>query len=291
VADRVATCPECEAEFEGGWAFARLGTHRKKEHGVMPGGKEAPTVTDPAGAGDLPQETGTGAGDQLFPDSQAPPERKPGKSEKPAPERGTIRNLFAKKAKEPQAKTTERKPRLTFRRQSTAPLFEFVWGQAGQGLMMTGVDVPVGRVLTLQAPMVGDVLDEAIKGTAVDKIIQPFVRQGDRAKLIAAVVLPPLCVGLIERNPELAEPLAPVLRAVMMPMLVELAASLKKAKAQEQKMVEALADLGELFPQELLAEAKKRGQSPVDLIIESFFAPSPQPQNNGSAPAAEPAVA
>lgn len=281
-------CPECDKTFDGPMSAAHLARHLKSHEGK--GVNES--TTDPAGAGDPPLETGTEAG----PAFTAPPptlETKPGRSSSSTEKTtSTIRGIFSRKPKEAAPRTGERKPRISFRRQSTAPLFEFVWGQAGQGLMMTGADVPVGRVLTLQAPMVGDVLDEAIKGTVIDRAIQPFVRQGDRAKLLAAVVLPPLCVGIIERNPEMADTLAPVLRAVMMPMLVELAASLKKAKAKEEKMVEALADLGDLFPQELIAEAKARGQSPVDLIIESFFAPPPQmPSQNGTAPAAEPAVA
>ena len=149
--------------------------------------------------------------------------------------------------------------------------------------MMTGRDVPVGRVLALQAPMVGDVLDDAIKGTVVDKVLQPFVRQGDRAKLIGAVVLPPLLVGALERNPELAPTLMPVLRAAMVPMLVEMAKAAKKAKADEKKLFEALDEVADSLPPELLAEAKERSMHPVDAIIASLFAPPPvpNPADNG----------
>ena len=170
-------------------------------------------------------------------------------------------------------KTAERKPKVSFRRQSTAGLFEFVWAQGGQALVMTGKDIPVGRVLALQAPIVGDVLDDAIKGTILDKVLQPFVRQGERAKLVGAVVLPPVLVATLERNPQAAPTIMPILRAAMIPMLVEMAKASKKAKADEKKLLEAMDEIADQLPPELLAEAREKGLHPVDALLGMIFAP------------------
>lgn len=217
-------------------------------------------------------------------------ERRPGPSEAPEPEpQSLFGRLIGAKEKAPKEPTTtpkEVKPRASFRRQSTATVFEFAWSQGGMALVATGRDVPVGRVLALQAPMVGDVLDDAIKGTFVDKAIQPFMRQGQRAKMLGAVLGPPLVVAALERNPELAPTLIPMLRAFLMPMLVEVAKAAKKAKADEKKLLDALEDLGDVLPPEM----RREGVNPVDAIIESIFAPPPAPPaaNNGAAPSEEP---
>ncbi|MGH7485249.1 MAG: hypothetical protein ACREMY_06530, partial [bacterium] len=55
-------------------------------------------------------------------------------------------------------------PKPRKRRTSTEGVWMTVWMAAGVGLVRSGADVPVGNVLQFQAPIVGEILDEAIAG-------------------------------------------------------------------------------------------------------------------------------
>lgn len=121
----------------------------------------------------------------------------------PPKKRRTFRQLLSGTkgdgTKKPKRTWTMRGPR--------EPLDEFVgWAYGGVGSMIVraGSDMtPVGKVMEMQAPSIGIMADEAIKGTPADKIIQVFVRQGKAFKEIGETVALPAMTGMIVKKPAL----------------------------------------------------------------------------------------
>lgn len=107
-------------------------------------------------------------------------------------------------------------------------------------------------------------LDEAVKGTVVDKVVlQPIARGRSKFDAFGALLGPPLIVLAIERNPANAEMLLPMLRASIRSSLPMMIPAIKKVKAREAAAAEAAR---ELFPD--LPE----GVDPVDEVIAMMFA-------------------
>jgi hypothetical protein len=108
-------------------------------------------------------------------------------------------------------------------------------GALGVGLIMTGRDPGVGMALQFEAPIAGERLDEWIRGTALDRIAQPFARAGKAGKEVGSVIALPFLVGLIERRPELY----PVLREPLLrPLVVEMAIQLEQAGQRSAKRLQ-----------------------------------------------------
>lgn len=85
-------------------------------------------------------------------------------------------------------------------RTSLAPAGSALWGLAAMGAAKAG-DPAVSTALAIQAPMAGGVLDRAIKGTFLDKLVQPMVGEADRYAEIGSLLAFPLVVGMVERQP------------------------------------------------------------------------------------------
>ena len=163
-----------------------------------------------------------------------------------------------------------RAPKRGHRRVSLESVMSNAWVGAGTLLTITGADVPVGRCLTFQAPAVGPMLDKALKGTIIDKALQPIARVGAQGEALSAVVLPPLLVGIIERQPALYPMLVPVLKATMATYLVAMAPVVVAQQKREQETMEAMGLMG------------------VDLddLVASMFAPPAERDERVSEPVA-----
>lgn len=74
------------------------------------------------------------------------------------------------------------------------------------------VSAPMAKALAIEAPIAGMMLDQTVKGTMIDRVLQPFARAEESSKVIAALITPPLLVGVIDKNPAMAQTLLPVLR-------------------------------------------------------------------------------
>jgi hypothetical protein len=111
------------------------------------------------------------------------------------------------------------------------------------------------RMMKFQAPAAGMVLEDAVNGTIVDRVLQPVARSAAGFEVFSAVVLPPLLVAALElRGPTIAPFVMPMLRDLM----------LRYAKLAGPKMAEAMAR-----EQEFEAEF---GMS-VDQLLEQLFVP------------------
>jgi hypothetical protein len=179
--------------------------------------------------------------------------------------------LFKRKTKTPKPgiKTAEKPPKGVGRRVSTAASIEDAWSAIGGVAVRTGRHAPLGRYLQFQAPAAGEMLDQALSGTAFDrKILQPGVKARGRLDVVSSVIAPPLLIMAIERDPSKAEMLLPMLKASIRSSLPTMLPAMKKAAARETKINEAVKDFFPDMPE---------GVDPVDLVISEMFAGYFQP--------------
>jgi hypothetical protein len=171
--------------------------------------------------------------------------------------------------------------RKTLPRVSTERLIERAW-ELGSRLAQP-VNLPVARCLDWQGPTAGVLLEQAVKDTIVDKVIQPFARAEARLEIAGALIGPPLLVmalqlpqnqptRLVERkHPETGQPvkveepwpLGAMRHQVIMAALEE---ALDMCVEAQQKL-----------PKEVLARQKEREdrRAAMGEIIATFFAPPP----------------
>jgi len=170
----------------------------------------------------------------------------------------------------PEPTTTEKRPRSIFsrrtrprvevidptperprvRRVSTAPLtttaVSFFAGGAermGQG--------PLAFIMGFTAPVAGEIADEAIAGTLVDKIAQPLVRGSEKYQNVSALVGTWAAVAWASNNPENAEAAFGLFRWSMSVILPLAGKEMVKRAKEERKAVEQMEaimpELRELF--------------------------------------------
>lgn len=114
--------------------------------------------------------------------------------------------------------------------------------------------------------MAGEMIDDAVKGTVVDKLVlQRVVRGRQRFDLLGAVLGPPLIVFAIERNPAQAETLLPILRSSIRHSLPLMVPAIKRIQKKEQDIAEATALLFEDDPN------FDGTADPVDYILGMMF--------------------
>ena len=160
-------------------------------------------------------------------------------------------------------------PRASVRggpRASTAKLAAGVWGIAAKLLNGTAA-TPLSRVLALQAPVAGMIIDREIKGTLVDVLAQPVARLVNRASQVGVLFTLPILVQVVTMRPDLYEQLRP-------------------------HMVDALYDWFEVAGPEIEKMAKRQekrrqqfngGEGPTpEQLIELFFMVDPDAEPQGS---------
>jgi len=135
-----------------------------------------------------------------------------------------------------------------------------VW--EGFARLMAPVNLPVARVLTTQAPVAGMLLEDIVKHTVVDKMLQPIVRAEEKGELAFALIGPPLLVGLLStpRGQAFAPALVPALKESLRLWIEVAGPKVIEAKKRDEEFQE------------------KYGNT-IDAMIDGFFAPMPdQPQ-------------
>lgn len=210
----------------------------------------------------------------------SPGERQPGGGSPSPPGAGAPgkkRGFFSRFKKDMTAPgylppTKEKRPKVaksTGRRISGADTLSDIWTGAGSLAVQTGHHAPLGRCLQFQAPVAGEMLDEAIKGSFVDRaVLQPIVKARGRFDLVGAVFGPPVLVYSMERAMAAGDRarfdmLGALLKSSIRQGLPLMVPAIKKVKMKEAAAAEAAA---ELFPD--LPE----GVDPVDAIIADMFA-------------------
>jgi hypothetical protein len=88
----------------------------------------------------------------------------------------------------------KKKPGKKPPRVSTEELLGSVWRGAAK---LASPLPPLQRTLRLQAPVAGLLLEDAVKGTAIDTVLQPLARIANQGKTVQALVGPPAFVTAI----------------------------------------------------------------------------------------------
>lgn len=153
-------------------------------------------------------------------------------------------------------------PKTRRARSSLEDVGAFLWGGLATAAERLGGTqyLPVARVLAMQAPIAGAVADDVLKGTVIDRMLQPFARAGKRAGAVGALLGPPVIVGVITGRPELYPVLQPVLKGLLKQWLAVAGPKIRKAREREAELV---AEFGQDYDQDL------------DAMIAAFFAPPP----------------
>jgi len=179
--------------------------------------------------------------------------------------REKARALVAPKAAEPKpVKAKKRTPRV-----STARGFSAAWKRVGTMLVVSGADVPVGRALIYQSPRAGEMLDNLVADTFIDKAIQPLARKGEALAELGSLVMLPVLVGMYERT---GSPLIEqMLREVMREHLEAMLPLIAKQRAEEARHAQMVRDMG-----------YEPGDDAIGAVLAEMFREDPPAGGEGS---------
>ena len=126
---------------------------------------------------------------------------------------------------------------------------------------------PVSRILQIQAPVAGILLEDAVKGTIVDTVLQPLARWEEKGKVFGALAGPPALVGMITVH--LAQ--AAAAETDPNPVFMSLATEML-----EESLFLYADVVGDRFD-EILAkvEARERDRDKIQRMIAFLFSPPP----------------
>lgn len=165
----------------------------------------------------------------------------------PTPERPPVQTtqpktgkLFQRKPSQPR-KPGDKKPSRP--RVSTETLLSTAYGLAAMGLARRGELLPIARVMDMQAPVIGLVGDDLIKGTVLDRLLQPIARSGEKAEMAVAIVGPPLLVGIMTARPESFPVLRPMLKLSMMTWMEIAEPQMRKVQKRAETWSEKFGDV------------------------------------------------
>jgi hypothetical protein len=116
-------------------------------------------------------------------------------------------------AKSVSARPIVSRAKTTRARVSVEKLIGGAWRMLAQAIQP--INLPVARVLDVQAPVAGMVLEDIVKNTVVDRVLQPLARVGEGGEVAFALMGPPVLVGLLTAKPDMAPVLVPMLRAAL----------------------------------------------------------------------------
>jgi hypothetical protein len=97
------------------------------------------------------------------------------------------------------------------------------------------INLPVARILDMQAPVAGMLIEDAVKGTVVDRLLQPLARVSKGGELAFALLGPPMLVAAITQRPQMYPVLRPVLRESMKTWIDVAGEKLEEEAKKEQE--------------------------------------------------------
>lgn len=114
------------------------------------------------------------------------------------------------------AKARDTKPRKAVRGKLSKPRIsveKFISGAwAFLGTAAQSYHPPVARVLEMQAPVAGMILEDVVRDTIVDRVLQPLARGMNGGEVAFALLGPPLLVAALSARPDRANVLVPMLK-------------------------------------------------------------------------------
>ena len=263
-------CPDCDytvtaPDSGAGSAKFKLAGHRFRQHGVRSANAKAPVEKSST---ETPAADDSGTAGEVYAERTPTMPGKTGDGGK-----GLLGRFWGAKEKEPTngtaPKTTERKPSAPKRRVSAASFWGDMVGPVSAVAARAGY-VPMARAMQWSSPVAGEIIEDATKGTVVDRLIQPVVRNSEKWQDLGDLLGFWAAIGVAQRNPAQSGAALAFARGRLVNLLPRIAANIKKERARERDAVEALTelmpDLKELFPD------MGPDDDPVELLIRSLFA-------------------
>jgi hypothetical protein len=95
------------------------------------------------------------------------------------------------------------------------------------------------RLLKIQAPVAGKILEPIVKDTIVDRVLQPITRTTEGAEAVAVLLGTPALVTAMQLNPAIIPFAMPALRELMMRMVKIAGPAMTDALKQEREFEES----------------------------------------------------
>jgi hypothetical protein len=133
--------------------------------------------------------------------------------------------------------------RTVHRRVPIDGLASMVWAGIGR-LLATDELLPVARCMQLQAPAAGAVLDDALRGSVVDRMAQPIARASKRGEAVFGAAGPPILVAVVCKRPELYPVVKPMLVEALKSWIVISGPKIRRMREKEQRLLAELAEDG-----------------------------------------------
>lgn len=214
----------------------------------------------------LPDDTDTGE-TRPFPSPGPEPmtgiSRPPGGSDETKP--STKKRRMPWQSKEPKPD----KPAKTFKRVPLETWAARGWKVAGR--LLGDGRTPSSRCLYMQAPVAGVIVDDLLKGSRVDRLLQPIARFGEGSKNAGALVGLPLLVAVTERQPQLYEYTRPLMVAAAEEWVLIAGPAMRKAKARAAEIAKELAEFEFEETEDMFASAPENPA--IARMLDAIFAP------------------
>lgn len=136
----------------------------------------------------------------------------------------------ADKVKKPAPRMAARgkaKPRV-----SVEKVISKAWALAAG--LATNFSPAMGATLAMQAPVAGAILEDKVRGTLVDKMLQPVARTVDGGNVALALIGPPLLVQALAMQPQRAPQIVPVLREALRSWIDVAGEKMEQQQAEEK---------------------------------------------------------
>lgn len=127
------------------------------------------------------------------------------------------------------------------------------------------------RLLKIQAPVAGRILEPVLRDTIADRILQPIARTTEGAEAVAVLLVPPAVITAMQLNPSTIPFLMPVLRETLMRMIriagPAMAESLRQERAFEEQFGGSVDDMIALLLSEIVvAEGVSPEQAEEEVV-------------------------
>lgn len=162
------------------------------------------------------------------------------------------------------------------RRFSLENIGTLAWAGLARAVTAAGEQyLPVSKMMTFQAPVMGMMIEDGLKGTVADKVLQPVARMMESGTELGAAFGLPAAAALVCRRPDLYPVVRPMMAGMMKSYIIYAGPKLRQMRAREEKFAEEMSRFSEDF-----------GMTIDDILDEVFKPPEEMLQEMARASAA-----
>lgn len=145
--------------------------------------------------------------------------------------------------------------------------------EGGAGIVARTGYVPMSRAMVWSSPVAGEIIEEATKGTLIDKGVQPLVRNAEKWSDLFDLIGFWGAIGLAQAQPEKAPMAMMFARKRLVNLLPKIAANIAKQKKKERAAAQALADIMPELRDDLIEIGLDPDGDPIEGMLKLLFAP------------------